>query len=216
MKQHHPILILFTLIELLVVIAIIAILASMLLPALSQVRDQAGIASCCNNLRQLNQAYQSYANDWSEYLPPVFIDNEQQFHTMLANPYLGFTDTGAALRSKMKTVPSAFSCPKAVQLHSKCDAYGQGGQVGYHNPLNALKKLNDCVSPSRTVLGGDSKWRESDALWESWMGPGLMPDMIHRFGCNLHFFDGHAMWLDINSIPVVYSGDGRDFWKGGH
>jgi prepilin-type N-terminal cleavage/methylation domain-containing protein len=60
----------FTLIELLVVIAIIAILAAMLLPALSQGKEAARKIACVNNLRNLAQSLNMYADEQEGEYPP--------------------------------------------------------------------------------------------------------------------------------------------------
>jgi len=59
----------FTLIELLVVIAIIAILAAMLFPVFASAQAKAKRATCLNNLKQLDVAFDLYAGDNQDMLP---------------------------------------------------------------------------------------------------------------------------------------------------
>jgi prepilin-type N-terminal cleavage/methylation domain-containing protein len=58
----------FTLIELLVVIAIIAVLLAILFPVLNRVREAGRRTVCMSNLRQLQTAWQVYADEHNGYI----------------------------------------------------------------------------------------------------------------------------------------------------
>ena len=60
----------FTLVELLVVVAVIAILAGLLLPSLGKAKQAGAAAARSSNLRQLQLASLSYAQDHRDELPP--------------------------------------------------------------------------------------------------------------------------------------------------
>jgi len=61
----------FTLIELLVVIAIIAILAAILFPVFVNAKERGRQARCCNNLKQLTQAFKQYCDDYNGVMPSL-------------------------------------------------------------------------------------------------------------------------------------------------
>jgi prepilin-type N-terminal cleavage/methylation domain-containing protein len=143
----------FTLIELLVVIAIIAVLAALLLPALSRAKQQGQKIECMNNLRQLQLAWQLYADDHDGWLPRNSFgqssglfdfkyawtagwmdysnDNSDNTNTwiMLNNP---FGSVGAYTQN-----PGIYKCPSdrswamnGGQRHNRVRSYGMNSLMG--------------------------------------------------------------------------------------
>ncbi len=79
----------FTLVELLVVIAIIAILVSILMPALSRIRDSARMTVCKTNLKALGFGTIGYADDHENKIPCWGIEFDEI--TEVADPAANWT-----------------------------------------------------------------------------------------------------------------------------
>jgi prepilin-type N-terminal cleavage/methylation domain-containing protein/prepilin-type processing-associated H-X9-DG protein len=82
----------FTLIELLVVIAIIAILAALLLPALSRSKLKATGVHCLGNLKQLQLAWSMYADDFNDFTPGNYWQDEAGHVPNVGNWVSGWLD----------------------------------------------------------------------------------------------------------------------------
>lgn len=132
----------FTLMELIVVVTIIALLASLLMPAISMVRQSAKTLQCAANLRQVFVGFTSYAADQDGMVVAVIGNTTASSTTYLSYmwfqrlaPYLearkDVSDdvnitTGYGNLRKQSTV---LYCPSARNLNSWDIGYGMNWQL---------------------------------------------------------------------------------------
>jgi prepilin-type N-terminal cleavage/methylation domain-containing protein/prepilin-type processing-associated H-X9-DG protein len=141
----------FTLVELLVVIGIIAVLVSMLLPALSRVREHANTTVCLSNLKQIGTAFSLYSTEFAGYIPPYGYRSltnppptyiaPTSYHTWFTifvdRKYLTAPRQPDAT-SLMSSGESVFRCPTMLDMEASLLVFGpyrgllyQGGSAGW-------------------------------------------------------------------------------------
>ncbi|MEI6502656.1 MAG: DUF1559 domain-containing protein [Armatimonadota bacterium] len=182
----------FTLIELLVVIAIIAILASILFPVFAKAREKARQSSCMSNLKQLDMAFQSYAQDYDEQLPfagAAFTDSFPYGIWIKKTPAVSSWDvTAGAIYPYIKN-SQIFVCPSRKNTTIPNCGYEMNGACAGQ----ALGAIDD-VSGTAVLTEADC---DDGACNATDGGAGYS---CHNGGSNVAFADGHAKWLNQSNV----------------
>lgn len=207
----------FSLIELLVVIAIIAILAALLLSALSASKQQAQGTQCASNLKQMQAAWQVYADDFAQilvpnagYLQPEYVTN---LCWVAGNVSSLPDETNASLLSKAllgsyaKNV-SIYKCPadpghppgtprvRSISMNN----YMHGKGMGLNENFVQNARATDVRQPSSSFVFLDERSTTIDdgyfvmiltTNYSEAEGPNL-PASYHARAGGLSFADGHA------------------------
>ncbi|MHB9037316.1 MAG: prepilin-type N-terminal cleavage/methylation domain-containing protein [Armatimonadota bacterium] len=209
----------FTLIELLVVIAIIAILAAILFPVLSSAKENARVASCQSNLKQLGYAFQMYLDDSNGRYPYGMAVSNWSDTSVYPWKQIAKYTTAKNMASLKGTI---LMCPSAKDLR-KCvpgwftTSYGYlaAASVADWNKGHGLydystKWRTRCNSelrhPSKTICIADSAIAYIN--YQEYYLLGLIGDWnigfkeLHNQGANVLYCDGHIKRCDRKDMKV--------------
>jgi prepilin-type N-terminal cleavage/methylation domain-containing protein/prepilin-type processing-associated H-X9-DG protein len=206
----------FTLIELLVVIAIIAILAAILFPVLSRAEEAAKRASCQSNMKQMGNAFRSYADDWTGELPSAagaVPASDNRWQIMLVR-YMGSKNVSGndrpdyrmgILRCRSSWNPTAF-----YQKYRYGGSYGTNMYLFRREPARTYLSLKQVKSATKTGLVidcfvymfYDANCVVSKGKWD------VSVDVFHNGQTNVLYCDGHIALFDGRHRY----GDDRDLW----
>lgn len=142
----------FTLVELLVVVAIIATLVAVLLPGLGQARRMAMRAHCLSNMRQLEIAQVSYANENRELIIAAGDGTE---HGSWMNPLEKFGATREARRCRGdRSEHFETPIPGARPARYRMTSYGVNNYVSpTHAPFGhePIRRITQIRRPARVI-----------------------------------------------------------------
>lgn len=189
--------------ELLATVMVVVLLAALLFPATKNVVARGKEVTCANNLRQIGQAFNSYAaeNDGTLLSPKNndrSISSGSSWSIMLIN-YMG-------LKFPKMNQKNLFLCPAAHETYPHHDArrtYAMnyqnlptaGSGIAASRGYEQKTKLVQHTSPSQTVLLIDSRGTVTDGSGSDSFTLATYQqsgDWRHNGGLNSLFLDGHV------------------------
>lgn len=232
----------FSLIELLVVVAIIGVLASMLLPAVTTVRERAKRLGCGSNLQGLALAATAYAQDNRGLFPPAYANPNAWLSIRLAAPAyaahgLGFLSAGGFLDSAATLVCPGFPLRSAWGTFASRTACGEA-LSGYRyngnprdlpltNPSNWWAQQDPDYSRPSTYTGMLNGWtwgprRLSHAVTADRvvLAFDAMTDSPNTSGRVLHPHPANSLMRSVTAVALEPGGnavfvDGHVAWLAG-
>jgi prepilin-type N-terminal cleavage/methylation domain-containing protein/prepilin-type processing-associated H-X9-DG protein len=231
----------FTLIELLVVVAIIALLISILLPALSNARQQGRAVACAANLRSLGLAVTLYADANRGWLPEWGFGhgggNARAEFSWLKTMGREYAEQQNVLRCPIDRSPS-WSQPRVAGAALRRTSFATNFYVtctGIDNPLYELyghgfDRLDWITHPSTTIifceLAETGQYAEADHVhadyWEAYYpadrkeAEKQVALARHLQQANYGLLDGHAERLPYLKTyqpnPIGPDPQGRTQW----
>ncbi|MFZ4695736.1 MAG: type II secretion system protein [Verrucomicrobiia bacterium] len=204
----------FTLIELLVVIAIIAILAGLLMPSLKSARDQAKKTNCLSNLKQIGIAFQMYANENENRLPPGDNGAGLRWETFLG-VFMGYGPTASQANTRLSEGRTArnnpFFCP--AETGTPLGRYYSALFVNFNATSASLAAVANPAAMMYCLDGRADVDTYSVSEWQPYYGQDWISNR-HSKGTNVLYLDSHTGHLAaMDPLATFHNANiGNAFW----
>jgi len=177
-----------------VVIAIIAILAAILFPVFAKAREKARQTSCLSNCKQAALAVEMYSQDFDEMIVAVYNESPaSRWWFDVLQPYMNNRQIQFCPSRPRQDPGYAYNYPH--------------GSYRLKYPAT-IKSMADIKKPAAQMLFLDNEntnswYRRYAYCYVRWQGIRTPHNVVgdrHNGGPNCGFLDGHAKWLNLNTI----------------